>query len=120
MSSPPPRCRVESLPVPREDDACHAKLPQDSALPAQSIDLAGLIVAEVWPPRDVVDRTNTRSDLRRRDEGTEPVDNLEHDIIARAVNEQFLDDGSNHPGGYRGITPRTTSHRMAGPTRIRF
>jgi hypothetical protein len=64
------------------------------------LDLAGLSVAELWLTYVTIGGNSTESEMARNIVSDDCGD-YEHNLIAHAINESFLDRDEDHPVGYR-------------------
>jgi hypothetical protein len=68
---------------------------------AEGMDLAGLNYPELWARYLGLGGSGTEADLRRHVSAETCDDDHEHNLIAHAINEAFLDIGADHPVAYR-------------------
>jgi hypothetical protein len=66
---------------------------------ADGLDLAGISEEQLWARYMALGGDATLPELRAHviDPG---IDDYEHDVIAQAINEYFLDSGQDHPVAY--------------------
>lgn len=69
---------------------------------ADGLDLAGIDYHTLWTQYLALGGRGTVAELRARIQGTAPLDDYDHNVIAQAINETFLDRDQNHPVTYRG------------------
>jgi hypothetical protein len=70
--------------------------------------LAGMTLDQLWLAYLALGGLAARDTLRRELSGSVPLSATEHDLIAHAINERFMDLGGDHPIEYRADqrTPR--------------
>jgi hypothetical protein len=68
---------------------------------SEGMDLAGLDYPSLWIRYVALGGNGTAEDLRRHVTGDSCQDDAEHNVIAQAINEAFMDRGENHPVAYR-------------------
>jgi hypothetical protein len=66
-------------------------------------DLSGLTLVELWLRYMALGGTATKAQLALYAHGPASLDLYQHNIIAQAINEHFIDRGEDHPVGYRDI-----------------
>lgn len=67
----------------------------------QGVEQAGLSFHEVWLRQLGVGGTASELEVEAYVLGLLSPDSYQHDLIAQAINERFLEVGSDHPVGYR-------------------
>jgi hypothetical protein len=67
---------------------------------------SGLSIPQLWLRYVAIGGSATASQLRDHVVNETCTDDHEHDLIAQAINETFLEKGEDHPVAYRHITPR--------------
>ncbi|QGK68301.1 hypothetical protein GIY23_00840 [Allosaccharopolyspora coralli] len=67
---------------------------------AEGMRLSRLSYTELWTRCLALGGSGTVAQLRRHVEGDECLDNHEHNIIAQALNETYLEQGRDHPVAY--------------------
>lgn len=70
---------------------------------ADGMDLAGLSYPQLWVRYMGLGGTGTEADLRRHVGAEDCESDHEHNLIAHAINEAFLDIDSDHPVAYRNL-----------------
>jgi hypothetical protein len=65
------------------------------------MDLAGLDIRELWRRYIAIGGDGTEAELLRNLRPGAELDDHEHNVIAQAINESFLDRGDDHPVAYR-------------------
>lgn len=68
---------------------------------ADGMDLAGLTFPQLWARYFAIGGNGSEADLRRHVDAADCEDDHEHNLIAHAINEAFLDIGGDHPVAYR-------------------
>ena len=68
---------------------------------ADGWDLSGLSLNELWLRYLALGGTASPAQLEAYTRGRTRPDSYQHNIIAQAINEHFLDHGEDHPVGYR-------------------
>jgi hypothetical protein len=66
----------------------------------QGMDMSGMSFAELWLRQISVTGTADELELEAYILGLLRPDPYQHNLIAQALNEHFLDQGGNHPVGY--------------------
>jgi hypothetical protein len=67
------------------------------------MDRAGLSLADVWQRYAGIGGNGSASEVSAHVSGCECGDDEEHNLIAQAINEVFLDRGEDHPVAYRQV-----------------
>jgi hypothetical protein len=62
--------------------------------------LAGLTIEELWWGYIAFGGTQTMSAMEHQITGAAPLTDVEHDMLAHAINERFTVLGANHPLPY--------------------
>jgi hypothetical protein len=65
------------------------------------MDLSGIDISELWLRYLAIGGNGTEAELSFHVRSEECADDHEHNLIAQAINEAFLDRGDDHPVGYR-------------------
>jgi hypothetical protein len=73
------------------------------------MDRADLDLAELWQRYSALGGNGTQSELSDHVASDRCSDDHEHNLIAQAINEVFLERGENHPVGYRHLYRPPTS-----------
>ena len=68
-------------------------------------DLSGLTLAELWLGYVAIGGTASQAQVAAYARGLDRPDSYEHNLIAQAINEHFIDRGGDHPVGYHDIPP---------------
>jgi hypothetical protein len=66
-------------------------------------ELSGLSLAELWLAYVGVGGTASRAQVAAYTRGLDHPDSHEHNLIAQAINEHFIDGGADHPVSYQDI-----------------
>jgi len=66
-------------------------------------DLSGLTLAELWLGYLALGGTASKARVARYARGLLRPDSYQHNMIAQAINEHFIDRGEDHPVGYQDI-----------------
>jgi hypothetical protein len=66
-------------------------------------DLSGLTLAQLWLRYLAIGGSASKAQVAAYARGLGCPDSYEHNMIAQAINEHFLDRGEDHPVGYREI-----------------
>jgi hypothetical protein len=66
-------------------------------------DLSGLTLRELWLRYLAVGGTAGQTLVEAYARGQVPLDSHQHNMIAQAINEHFIDQGEDHPVGYHDI-----------------
>jgi len=70
-------------------------------------ELSGLTLDELWLRYITIGGTTGKAQLAAYLHGQATPDGDEHDTIAQAINEHFIDQGGDHPVTYENIPPLT-------------
>jgi hypothetical protein len=68
-------------------------------------DLSGLTLAELWLRYLALGGTASQARVGAYARGRPRPDSHQHNIIAQAINEHFIDHGQDHPVSYQDIPP---------------
>ncbi|HEX4729566.1 MAG TPA: hypothetical protein VH298_17280 [Jatrophihabitans sp.] len=68
---------------------------------ADGLRLSRLSYAELWIRCLALGGSGTVDELRRHIKSDDCPDDHEHNIIAQALNDRYLEQGRDHPVGYR-------------------
>jgi hypothetical protein len=63
-------------------------------------DLSGMTLQQAWIRYITVGGTDSPAQLERQIRGAAGTSDHQHDVIAQALNEHFIELGQNHPIGY--------------------
>ena len=75
---------------------------------ADGMQKAGLTYPELWERYIAIGGAGAVDDLRDHVENSSCSDDHEHNVIAQALNDVFVERGQNHPVAYRHL------HQIAG------
>jgi hypothetical protein len=75
-------------------------------------DLSGMTVEQAWLRYVGLGGAEGPAELARQIRSPVAIDDYEHDVIAQALNEHFLDLGQDHPVGY---SPRMARRPLLEP-----
>jgi hypothetical protein len=70
---------------------------------ADGWDLAGLTLAELWLAYVAIGGSASQAQVAAYARGLRCPDSYEHNLIAQAINEHFIDQGEDHPVSYQDI-----------------
>lgn len=65
------------------------------------MDLAGIDITELWQRYLAIGGNSSAGELARSVAVGAELDDHEHDLIAQAINDFFLEKGADHPVAYR-------------------
>jgi hypothetical protein len=65
------------------------------------MDLSGMTITQLWLRYVGLGGCQTPSDLQQEVFGSAHVDSREHNLLAQAINEHFLDNDQAYPVAYR-------------------
>lgn len=68
-------------------------------------DLSGITLTELWLRYLAVGGTASPGQVAAYARGQSRPDSHEHNMIAQAINEHFMDQGEDHPVSYQDILP---------------
>jgi hypothetical protein len=75
-------------------------------------DLCGMTVEQAWVRYVGLGGNEGPAEMARRIRGPVGIDDYEHDLIAQALNEHFLDLGQDHPVRYSLAMADTPGHQL--------
>ena len=78
----------------------------ETAMPGLSLrdgmDLSGMSVQQLWLRYIGLGGCETPTDIQHQLLGTVAIGDHEHNLLAQAINEHFIERGQDHPVHYRG------------------
>ena len=79
-------------------------MPENGFTLRDGIDLARITDEDLWIRYIGVGGSGSRAELMQSVADDSPGDPHEHNLIAQAINEHFIDGGGDHPVAYRDIS----------------
>lgn len=90
-------------------------LPHESLSLADGLRLSTLTYTQLWTSCLALGGVGTIADVRRHVESDICPDDHDHNVIAQALNEVYVDQGRDHPVAYRHHHRPPTVDNASGP-----